>query len=181
MPSRPCKYTLSQRSSPNDPSPLPPIYPTSLPASPQFDVDDVKQGTTNMMDILNIVGLVRTGMDKLGVDIDAVIIVVNNAFALVNIMNAVRLTELKAKTITSSSIFEPNPSLMMSSSIAGLVVPVFFNPDDVNRGLSGGRYMGTAVEFKQRIDENYKCVDERDGAWLVVVVCIIVVFVVMVM
>ena len=134
-----------------------------------------------MMDILNIVGLVRTGMDKLGVDIDAVIIVVNNAFALVNIMNAVRLTELKAKTITSSIPFEPNPSLMMSSSIAGLVVPVFFNPDDVNRGLSGGRYMGTAVEFKQRIDENYKCVDERDGAWLGVVVCIIVVFVVMVM
>ena len=60
-----------------------------------------------MMKILNLVGLVRAGMDRLGVAIDAVIIVVNNAFALANIMDAVLLTELKPKTITSSMIFEP--------------------------------------------------------------------------
>ena len=60
-----------------------------------------------MMKILNLVGLVRAGMDRLGVTIDAVIIIVNNAFALVNIMDAILLTELKPKTITSSIVFEP--------------------------------------------------------------------------
>ena len=49
-----------------------------------------------------------------------------------------------------------NPTMMRSASIEGLVVPVFFNPDDAYGGLSGGRYMGTNVEFKQRVDDNYK-------------------------
>ena len=46
--------------------------------------------------------------------------------------------------------------MMRSASIEGLVVPVFFNPDDAYGGLSEGRYMGTNVEFKQRVDDNYK-------------------------
>ena len=104
------------------------------------------------MKILTFVGLIRTIQEP----IDAIIVIVNNAYILANIMDAVRLTGLKPKTITSAMIFEANPTMMQTTSIDGVVVPVFFNPIDAKRGLSEGTYMGTSAEFKKRVDANYK-------------------------
>ena len=102
------------------------------------------------MKILNMVSLI-CGAEP----VDAIIVVCNSAYAMANIMDAVLITENRPKTIVSAMVFEPNPSMMRFASLSGLVVPVFFNPDDEYRGLQGGRYMGTAVEFMKRVEANY--------------------------